>query len=77
MDEIINKIKNELTIEELSDIVKESLAMIYRKLREDEGFGWDMSLSGTIGSEEYDVEILIINNESHNQGTYYLNTYKL
>lgn len=76
--EILEKINNELSFEELSAIAKTALSALYRKLREEEGFGYYQRCFVTsIGSEEYDVDAFIIDGGSHATGTSWTNTFWL
>ena len=67
--DVLEKISEELSFEELSEITRTALSSLYRKLQTEEGFGYYQCCSITsIGSNEYDVNGLIMDNESHNLG---------
>lgn len=69
MDEIMSKL-SELSLEELSNVAKESLARIYSKLRDEENFGYyQHCLVTSMGSESYDVSACIVDTDNgHNNG---------
>lgn len=59
--EILEKINQELSFDELGDIVKTALSTLYLKLRTEEGFGCESQcVVRSIGYEPYDVELCII-----------------
>lgn len=68
-DEIIAKI-NEMNLDDLSEAARVVLSRLYRKLREEEGFGYDQHCSViSFGSDEYDVQLMVIDGTSHNTGS--------
>lgn len=65
----MNEQLDNMSLDELSGVVKEALSRIYRKLREEENFGYDQHCSIiSIGSDEYDVKGIIVDDISHNTG---------
>lgn len=65
----MNEQLDNMTLDELGGVVKEALSRIYTKLREDEDFGYHQHCSViSIGKEEYDVELVILDDVSHNGG---------
>ena len=73
---IVEKINDDLSLEELREITKTALAAIYRKLRNDLGYGYDMHCSVVrFGSSEYDVEMVITSDSTFGDGEQYISTY--
>lgn len=67
--EEISKQLDEMSLNDLSEVVRCSLSRMYNKLREEEGFGYYQNVIVTsIGSEEYDVEVIIVDHDSHSSG---------
>lgn len=58
-----------MSLDELGGVVKSALAQIYKKLRAEEGFGYDQHCTVTsFGDEDYDVKLVVIDDISHNTG---------
>lgn len=70
MDEIINMITDDLSFEELSEITRTALSKIYSKLRS-EGLYNPLAIVRSLGTDEWDVEMIFIDGGSHNIGEYY------
>ena len=69
IDEILEKRIDDLSLEQLGEIVKTALSTIYRKLQTEEGFGYDQCcMISSIGSETYDVDGCVVDGRSHNSG---------
>lgn len=65
----------ELSLSELGEVVKIALSEMYSKLRSEEGFGLEQyCLVSSIGCEEYDVSVCIIDGPNYS-GIQYKNTY--
>lgn len=75
-DEIIDDINTSLSLEELGNIVKQSLAIMYLKL-EAEGMYYPNCFVKSIGRNEYDVDICFIDGRSSNTGMSYEDVYWL
>lgn len=71
-DDIIDSINASLSLEELSNIVKESLSIIYTKLEAD-GMCHPTCFVTSVGRSEYDVDMCFISNT----GTSYEEAYWL
>ena len=70
------KITEDMSFDELADIAKEALSAIYCKLRTDDGFGYNQRCVVTsIGSEPYDVDIVIMDDGIYG-GTDYARVFK-
>lgn len=77
MEEILAKLP-ELSLEELGEVTKESLARIYSKLRDEEGFGYYQGcLVTSMGREPYDVTVCIVDADDHNPGSSWDHTHWL
>lgn len=76
MNEIIDIINDDLSFEELANITKISLAKIYSKLRE-EGLYNPIAIVKSLGSNDYDVEMVFIDGGSHSTGEHYNQTFYL
>lgn len=73
---ILEKIIEDLSLEDLSTITKTVLATIYRKLGTELNFTGDMHCSVvSIGPEEYEVELVITNDSHFGDGEQYISTY--
>lgn len=58
-----------MSLDELGGVVKAALSRIYNKLREEEDFSYYQHCSVlSIGSEDYDVQLMIIDDISHITG---------
>ena len=67
---------NELSLDELSDMVRSALSTIYNKLREEENFSWDQHcVVENFGGEEYEVRLVIINGTSGTPSIHWPETY--
>jgi hypothetical protein len=75
-DNIINNINSDLSLEELGNIVKQSLATMYSKL-EDEGMYYPNCFVKSVGRYEYDVDICFVDGRSSNTGMSYEEIYWL
>lgn len=75
-DEIIDDINSSLSLEELGDIVKKSLSLMYTKLEAD-GLYYPMCFVKSVGREEYDVDICFVDGRSSNTGMSYEEVYWL
>ena len=76
MNEIIDIINDDLSFEELANITKISLAKIYSKLRE-EGLYNPIAIVKSLGSDDYDVEMVFIDGGSYSTGEHYNQTFYL
>ena len=76
MNEIISMINDDLSFEELAEITKTSLAKIYSKLRE-EGLYNPIAIVKSLGSDDYDVEMVFIDGGSYSTGEHYNQTFYL
>ena len=76
MNEIIDIINDDLSFEELANITKISLAKIYSKLRE-EGLYNPIAIVKSLGSNDYDVEMVFIDGGSYSTGEHYNQTFYL
>ncbi len=76
MNEIISMINDDLSYEELGEITRTVLSKIYSKLRE-EGLYNPIAIVKSLGSDEYDVEMIFIDGSSHNTGEWYQQTFYL
>lgn len=56
-----------MSLDELGGVVKSALAQIYRKLRDEEGFGYYQHCS-VLSLNEDNAELVIIDDISHNAG---------
>lgn len=65
----MNEQLDNMSLSELSKVVKEALSRIYNKLREEEDFGYyQQGVITSLGSESYDVEMMIIDTGSATVG---------
>jgi len=63
--ELLEKISEDLSFYELTEITKAVLSALYRKLRNEEDFGYNQScLIKSIGGDKYDVDGIIIDDDS-------------
>jgi hypothetical protein len=76
MDEIIRMINDDLSFEELSEITRTALSKIYIKLR-NEGLYDPVALVKSLGENEWNVQMVFIDGESHNTGESYESIYYL
>lgn len=76
MNEIIDMINDDLSFEDLANITKTSLAKIYSKLRE-EGLYNPIAIVKSLGSDDYDVEMVFIDGGYYNTGEHYNQTFYL
>ena len=70
MDEIVRMINDDLSFEELSEITRTALSKIYIKLRS-EGLYDPVALVKSLGENEWNVQMVFIDGESHNTGESY------
>ena len=78
MDHIVDIIKNEdLSLEELGEIVKEALAKIYSKLRTEIGFQYPTGIIRSMGEKSYDVDVRFIDGNQYGPGESYEQIYYL
>lgn len=78
MDDMLNKIKNELSLEELGEIVKCGLSTIYRKLKDNEGFYAEIyCFVKSIGDEDYETEVVFINGDIYGNDINYITAYTI
>ena len=75
-DDIIKNINSDLSLEELGNIVKQSLATMYSKL-EDEGMYYPNCFVKSVGRNEYDVDMCFIDGRSSSTGMSYEEIYWL
>lgn len=76
-EEILKQL-DEMSLDDLGDVVKHSLSRMYNKLREEEGFGYHQNVIVTsVGSEGYDVEVVIVDHDSHSSGVEWQRWWKL
>ncbi len=75
-DDIIKNINSDLSLEELGNIVKQSLATMYSKL-EDEGMYYPHCFVKSVGRNEYDVDMCFVDGRSSNTGMSYEEMYWL
>ena len=74
--DILGNMDESLSFDELSDIVKRALSLIYLKLRRESNFGYDQHCTVvSMGGNDYDVEIIITDGASHGTGEQYIRTY--
>lgn len=67
-----------MTLDELTILVREALSRMYTKLRNEHNFGYNQECHiSSIGSLEYDVNGYIIDNEPCNSGIYYTNVWMI
>ena len=77
IDEIVKAIKNEdLSIEELGDLIKESFAKLYVKLREEVGMHEPHPIILSIDENSYNVDLRFIDTE-HCSGESYEMVYHM
>ena len=77
MDDIINTINNEdLSLNELSEIVKETLAKLYLKLETEVGMHYPDAFIRSIGSDSSDVSIIFVDGDTYS-GESYESTYRI
>lgn len=75
MDDIINSINNNnLSLDELREIVKVALSKTYSKIETEIGIYSPSAYIKSIGGDSYDVEIIFIENNIYS-GNSYTNTY--
>ena len=79
VNDILDKIKNDLSIEDVGDVLKTALCTIYDKLRKDYGFyHYDMyCIVPNIGSDERDTEIMFIDSPTRDSESEYRSVYKI
>lgn len=70
-------INDELSLEELSEIVKEAMAKIYCKLRDDNSIRYPIGIINSLGEKSYDVDIRLLDGELCNSGESYEYVYHL
>lgn len=75
-DDIIDNLNSTLSLEELGDIVKKSLSLIYCKL-ENDGMYNPYGVIKSLGRDDYDVEVIFVNNRACNTGKSYEEMYYL
>ena len=75
-DDIIDSINASLSLEELSNIAKQSLSMIYTKL-ESGGMYHPTCFVTSVGKNEYDVDMCFIDGRSSNTGMSYKDVFWL
>lgn len=64
-----------MSLEELSEVTKVALSLIYSKLRNEKGFDYDQHCSVvSFGGESYDVE-LVVTDGTRYDGENYISTY--
>lgn len=74
--DFVGVIANEdLSLDELGEIVNEALAKIYSKLRTDIGMHYPIGVINSLGEEAYNVDVRFIDGESHNPGESYESVY--
>jgi hypothetical protein len=74
--DIAGIIANEdLSLDELGEIVNEALAKIYSKLRTDIGMHYPIGIISSLGEESYNVDVRFVEGESRNTGEYYDQVY--
>jgi GTP cyclohydrolase I len=76
MNEIMNMINDDLSFEELAEITRTALAKVYSKLIE-EGLYNPIAIVKSLGSEEYEVEMIFVDGNYCNTGEHYLRTFCL
>ena len=75
-DNIMEEINENLSIDELGEVAKKALAMIYTKLRKEENFSYDMKcFVASVGYDDYDISLIFIDEPS--DGESWAHTYKL
>ena len=74
IDEIINE---DLTLEELGEIVKEAMSKMYCKLQSDMNMQDPSGLIVSLGSKSYDVNIKFIDTSVCSKGEEYEWTYNI
>lgn len=78
MDEIINIINNEnLTLDELGEIVKEALAKMYSKLEDEIGLHNPIGVITSFGCTSHYVAISFIDGGDRRSGESYEQTYHI
>ena len=74
--DFVGVIANEdLSLDELGEIVNEALAKIYSKLRTDIGMHYPIGVISSLGEESYNVDVRFVEGESRNAGEYYDQVY--
>lgn len=69
-------LNDDMTINELGDIVRCALSMIYSKLRSEHGYPCDTTCSVvSVGEHEYDVTLYFTDGSSFNSGEQHISTY--
>jgi hypothetical protein len=77
MNNIVETIANEdLSLNELSEIVKIALSKIYTKVKNDVGIHNPIAFINSVGSKDYDIDIRFIDGECYG-GECYTQTYQL
>ena len=75
-ENIVNMIMNEdLSLDELGEVVNEALAKIYTKLRTDIGMHYPIGIISSLGEESYNVDVRFVEGESRNVGECYDQVY--
>lgn len=65
---IVDYITDDLTIDELGEIARTSLAAIYSKLRSDYAFGCNTRCMVTeLGAKEYAVELIFVDDDRYDK----------
>lgn len=72
MNNIINE---DLSLDELGEIVKEALVKIYSKLEDEVGMYYPIGVIKSLGRETYYVDIRFIDGRDHNTGESYEQIY--
>lgn len=69
MNDILEKIRNDFSLDEVGDILKTALCTMYTKLRkEKEFYHYDMyCIVSSIGAEDYDTEVLFIDSPTYSE----------
>lgn len=73
-DEIIAKI-NEMSLDDLNEAARVVLSRLYRRLRDEKGFGYTQHCSVTsFGSEEYSIQLVVFDGD-YSSGSEWVNTW--
>lgn len=68
-EEKINEFLDGLSLSELGDVIRASLATLYNKLRSEENFGYNQAgLVTSLGEHEYDVGLMIVDLDRASSG---------
>jgi len=69
MNDILEKIRNDFSLDEVGDILKTALCTMYTKLRKEKDFyHYDMyCIVSSIGAEDYDTEVLFIDSPTYSE----------